>query len=111
MGGLICRENYMPLARMAMYNKGSRYLAPLSGNHSAHSLRGSVFCIVLQPVRPTGNDVGRLGRHWPGAVAVLSRGSAIIGPLGQYLAGPLYDEEGMLAGRMPDPNPARLLIT
>jgi nitrilase len=102
-GGLICWENFMPLARAAIYESGVEiYLAPTaddseswheSARHIARESRAFVLsCCVFQrassypdgiPLAP-GDDL--LGRG----------GSAIIAPTGEYLAGPLWDEEGVL---------------
>ena len=57
-GGLICWENYMPLARMAMYRKGVEiYIAPncrfkrrMDRHHETHCAGRALFCIRLQPV-------------------------------------------------------------
>lgn len=103
-GGLICWENYMPLARMAMYSKGvDIYLAPTADARETWqatvrhiALEGRCFVLscnqfVTREMMPKDwEDIG------PGPEPFCRGGSAIIGPLGQYLAGPLYDEEGIL---------------
>jgi len=117
LGGLICWENYMPLARTALYAQGvDVYLAPTWDNsdvwvptlrHIAREGRtyviGVTSCIRAAdlpsdlPGRaalyrdPAGPSDGGDGDDW------LSRGnSTIIGPGGEVLAGPLIGEEGVL---------------
>ena len=106
-GGLICWENYMPLARMAMYSKGVEiYLAPNSDprdswHHTLCHIACEGRCFVLGCDQFTTKDM------FPSDLAgiedlknqpdIMCRGgSAIIGPMGDVLAGPLYDEEGIL---------------
>ena len=102
-GGLICWENLMPLARAALYESGlDIYLAPTADDeepwqrsirHIARESRAFVLsCCVYQRASSYPDDV---------AIAdgpdLLGRGgSAIVGPDGEYLAGPLWDEEGIL---------------
>jgi len=115
LGGLICWENYMPLARFSLYESGVEiYVASTADDGDAwqatlvHIARESRAFVVAPshfqraasypadfPLREelTGLDV--IGRG----------GSAILGPDGGYLAGPLYDEEGILYAEL---DPARL---
>jgi nitrilase len=103
-GGLICWENYMPLARMAMYGKGVEiYLAPTADARDSWlatvrhiACEGRCFVLsanqfVVRSAWPS---------DWeplPEGTEILCRGgSAIVGPLGDLLAGPLYDVEGIL---------------
>ena len=102
-GGLICWENLMPLARAALYESGlDIYLAPTADDdepwqrsirHIAREARAFVLsCCVYQRASSYPADV---------AIAegpdLLGRGgSAIVGPDGEYLAGPLWDHEGIL---------------
>ena len=103
-GGLICWENYMPLARMAMYSKGvDVYLAPTADGRDSWqatlqhiALEGRCFVLgcnqfVAREMMPP--DWEELA---PGPDVLCRGGSAIVGPLGQYLAGPLWDREGIL---------------
>jgi nitrilase len=104
MGGLICWENYMPLARMAMYMKGvDIYLAPTADSRDTWQAtiqhiaqEGRCFVLgcnqfVTREMMPADwEDIGA------GPAQFCRGGSAIVGPLGQYLAGPLYDQEGIL---------------
>jgi nitrilase len=106
-GGLICWENYMPLARMAMYNKGVElYLAPTADARDTWqaTLRHIACegrCFVLGCNQYMTKDM------YPGDLKELKElneqpevmcrgGSAIISPLGKVLAGPLFDQEGIL---------------
>ena len=102
-GGLICWENMMPLARFALYERGVElYLAPTADDseewhysirHIAREARAFVVssCSFQRassypPDVPLADGAELLGRG----------GSAIVAPDGSYLAGPLWDEEGIL---------------
>lgn len=106
-GGLICWENYMPLARMAMYSKGVEiYVAPTADSRDSwqSTLRHIACegrCFVLgcnQFVTKTMYPADLAGvEDLETLPEILCRGgSAIISPLGEVLAGPLYDQEGIL---------------
>jgi nitrilase len=106
-GGLICWENYMPLARMALYGKGVEiYLAPTADARDTWqaSLRhiaceGRCFVLganqfVTRAMYPEGLPCLD---ELEGSPEILSRGgSVIVGPLGDILAGPLFDREDLL---------------
>jgi nitrilase len=106
-GGLICWENYMPLARMAMYRKGVEiYLAPTADSRDTWqaTLRHIACegrCFVLGCNQFVTKDM--YPADLPGIEELANQpevmcrgGSAIIGPLGDVIAGPLYGEEGIL---------------
>jgi nitrilase len=107
LGGLICWENYMPLARTAMYAKGVEvYLAPTAdARDSWHATLRHIACegrcfvlgcnqFVTKDMYPP--DLEGI-EDLAGQPEVLCRGgSAVISPLGEVLAGPLYGEEGVL---------------
>jgi len=106
-GGLICWENYMPLARTAMYAKGvDIWTAPTwdNGDNWVSTLRhiareGRVYVIGVGTVL-RGSDVPQdvPGRElWGGEEDWANDGhSAIVDPDGAILAGPLVGEEGIL---------------
>ena len=104
MGGLICWENLMPLARMALYQQGIQiYLAPTADarttwlpilQHIAQESRCFVLCA---------NQYFRKSDYpdpWQELAQVeedcCPGGSAIVSPLGEVIAGPLWDKEGVL---------------
>jgi nitrilase len=102
-GGLICWENFMPLARFALYETGIElYLAPTAEDeerwhdtmrHIARESRAFVLsCCVFQRASSFPDDVPLAD----GDELVGRGGSAILAPDGSYLAGPLWDEEGIL---------------
>jgi nitrilase len=108
-GGLICWENYMPLARAAMYEQGidvllaptwdNSHLWPLSMQHIAKEGR----CYVLGITScQHGSDVpadlpGRDVMYSDHPDDWMSRGNTIIvDPSGHVLAGPLTGESGIL---------------
>jgi nitrilase len=106
-GGLICWENYMPLARVAMYAKGVEiYLAPTADDRERWqatmrhiALEGRCFVLSANQVYkresfPADLEVIAELDTWPDQLC--HGGSAIYGPLGDCLAGPLWDEEGIL---------------
>src|SRR3954451_24629646 len=115
LGGLICWENYMPPARFALYDSGIEiYVASTADDGDAwqstlvHIARESRAFVVAPshfqraasypedfPLRDLLDGIDVIGRG----------GSAILGPDGAYLAGPLYDEEGMLLAEL---DPTRL---
>jgi nitrilase len=115
LGGLICWENYMPLARFSLYESGIElYVASTADDGErwqatlVHIARESRAFVIAPshfqrssaypddfPLREAIEEHDVIGRG----------GSAILAPDGSYLAGPLYDEEGILYA---DLEPARL---
>jgi nitrilase len=113
MGGLICWENYMPLARFALYESGVEiYIASTADDGDAwqatlvHIARES-RAYVLSPCHfqraSSYPDDFPLASELDGAGLLGRGGSAILAPDGSYLAGPLYDEEGILYAEL-DPS-------
>jgi nitrilase len=117
LGGLICWENYMPLARFAIYESGVEiYLASTADDGDSwqatlvHIARES-RAFVISPSHfqrassyPESFPLAALLRE-AGSDMIGRGGSAILAPDGSYLAGPLYDEEGILYAEL---DPARL---
>lgn len=111
LGGLICWENYMPMARMAMYGKGIEiYLAPTADARERWqatlqhiALEGRCFVLgcnqyVTRDMYPSDLEIEDELEAWP---ELLCRGgSAIYSPSGDCLAGPLFDEEGILSAEL-----------
>jgi len=109
LGGLICWENYMPLARMAMYQKGVEiYIAPTADSRDEWTstmqhiaLEGR--CFVL------GCNQYYTKSMYPEKFKSLVQdekekmcegGSIIVSPLGKILAGPLFGEAGCLIAEL-----------
>ena len=105
-GGLICWENYMPLARFSLYESGVEiYVASTADDgddwqatlvHIARESRAFVVAPAhFQRVSSYPDDFPL--KDELASLDVLGRGgSAVLGPDGSYLAGPLYDVEGIL---------------
>jgi len=105
-GGLVCWEHWMPLARQAMHDGGERiHVAVWPTVHEMHQIasrhyafEGRCFVLAAGSILHARDLPGELRR--PDGLAddalVLRGGSAIIGPDGQYVAGPVFDEETIL---------------
>ena len=105
-GGLICWENYMPLARFSLYESGVEiYIASTADDSDewqatlVHIARES-RAFVVAPChfqRGTSYPEDFALRELLDGAEILGRGgSAVLAPDGSYLAGPLYDAEGIL---------------
>jgi nitrilase len=114
-GGLICWENYMPLARFSLYESGVEiYLASTADDGDAwqatlvHLARESRAFLVAAShfQRSTSYPADFPLRTELAGLEIIGRGgSAILAPDGSYLAGPLYDQEGILYAEL---DPAHL---
>ena len=109
LGGLICWENYMPLARMSMYQKGVEiYMAPTADarerwNHTMVHIALEGRCFVLgcnqyitksmYPEKYQSLVSEEQEEFCPG-------GSVIVSPLGKVIAGPLYGQAGALVAEL-----------
>jgi nitrilase len=107
LGGLTCWENYMPLARAALYARGIEiYLAPTWDNSDIwvpsmqHIAREGRMFVIGVNFCMRGSDVPEdvpAREIYGGHDDWLSKGnSVIVGPSGRILAGPLIGEEGII---------------
>jgi len=110
-GGLICWENYMPLARMAMYQKGVEvYLAPTADARDSWqatlrhvALEGRCFVLGCNQFMTKSMYPADLveAENLSSLPEILCRGgSAVISPSGEYLAGPLFNKEEILLAEL-----------
>jgi nitrilase len=116
MGGLICWENYMPLARFSLYESGVEiYLASTADDgdswqatlvHIARESRAFVVAPSHFQRASAYPDDFPLRELIEGLDVIGRGGSAILAPDGTYLAGPVYDEEAILYAEL---DPTRLL--
>jgi nitrilase len=118
LGGLICWENYMPLARYSLYAWGVQiYLAPTwdNGEPWLSTLRhiakeGRVYvvgCSIAMRKQDIPDRLEFKAEYYSGVGEWINKGdSAIVGPDGKFLAGPLNAEEGILYAEL-DPRQMR----
>lgn len=107
-GGLVCWEHWMPLARQALHDSGEDIHAALWPTvHDRHQVASRHYafegrCCVLAvgavmraSSLPAELDVDRRRVH-SAADLVLRGGSAVIGPDGEYLVPPLWDRPAVI---------------
>jgi nitrilase len=108
-GAAICWENYMPLYRAVLYQKGVQlYCAPTVDDRESWipTIRHIAFegrCFVLSACQFARRsdypedypaDTPAVGSGDTAAVLIRG-GSAIVDPTGRFLAGPVYDQEAV----------------
>jgi len=102
-GGLICWEHWMPLARMAMHQSGEQIhvavwptvneMAQLASRHYAFEGRCFVLAVGLM-MRTT--EIPAELPHEVKETWVERGGSCIIGPAASYIVEPVYDREQLI---------------
>lgn len=110
LGAAICWENYMPLFRQAMYGKGVEiWCAPTVDDRDQWqatmrhvALEGRCFVISANQYLTRADlpdDVHPIQGDAPETV-LINGGSVIVSPLGDVLAGPSRDGEGVLLAEL-----------
>lgn len=107
-GAAICWENYMPLLRTAMYAKGleiwcaptvdDRDIWQASMKHIAYEGRNFLVS-SCQYQAPPSNGSCR-DQAWPKDKPLIRGGSVIISPMGEIIAGPIYNEERLISAEI-----------
>ena len=105
-GGLICWENRMPLARYHVYRGGPQiWVAPTADDSDGWlasmrhiAIESGAFVVSVPQFIPSSAFPGDFPVPLPADKEVFGRGgAAIIEPgSGEVIAGPLYDEEGIV---------------
>lgn len=109
LGGLICWENYMPLARMSMYRKGLEiYIAPTADAREQWistmrhiALEGRCFVLgcnqyFTRSMYP--EEYRKLVD--PATEEICLGGSLIVSPLGEIIEGPLFGSSGAVIAEL-----------
>jgi len=107
-GAAICWENYMPLLRTTMYAKGldiwcaptvdDRDIWQASMKHIAYEGRNFLVSACQYQVPPSNG--GSKDQTWPKDKPLIRGGSVIISPMGEVIAGPLYNKEGLISAEI-----------
>ena len=104
-GGLLCWENRMPLARWQVYESGVQlWLAPTADDSEGWiasmrhvAIEAGAFVVSVPQHIPASAFPDDFPLALPDGVDVFGRGGVcVIGPNGDLLAGPVYDAEAML---------------
>jgi nitrilase len=111
-GGLICWEHWMPLARQALHESGEDvHVAVWPMVHERHQLasrhyafEGRCYVLAVGAVMRAAALPAELEPHpdiVPSADAwVLRGGSAVIAPDGSYVVEPIYDREAVIVAQL-----------
>ena len=108
-GGLICWENYMPLARLSLYKKGVQiYLAPTADARETWistmkhiACEGRCFVLGCNQFFRKSDYPDEYLKYVDLPLEDICRGgSVIVSPLGEVIEGPLWDEEGVLISEL-----------
>ena len=111
-GGLVCWEHWMPLARQALHDSGEdSHVAVWPTVYDRHQLasrhyafEGRCFVLAAGSVMRAGSLPPELEleptRVAPDSPFVLRGGSAIIGPDGEYVVPPLWERPGILVAEL-----------
>jgi predicted amidohydrolase len=104
-GGLICWENRMPLARYAVYRTGPQiWVAPTADDSDGWlasvrhiAIESGAYVVSVPQYIPRAAFPDDFPAELPDKEVFLRGGAAIIEPTeGDVIAGPLYDEEGIV---------------
>ena len=112
LSSLVCWEHWMPLARQALHDSGEQIHVALwptvKEMHQVasrqYAFEGRCYVLAAGSILRASDTPPEL--TLPAELAdapetlVMNGGSAIIAPDGRYLAGPLWDEEGILAAEL-----------
>jgi nitrilase len=105
-GGLICWENRMPLARYSVYRSGPQiWVAPTADDSDGWlasmrhvAIESGAFVVSVPQYIPRSAFPDDFPAELPDRAVFGRGGAAIIEPAGgNVIAGPLYDEEGIIA--------------
>jgi len=107
-GAAICWENYMPLLRTAMYAKGieiwcaptvdDRDIWQTSMCHIAYE--GRNFLVSACQFQPPPVEGIIKDHDWDKDRPLIRGGSVILSPMGEVIAGPLYNREGLVSAEI-----------
>jgi nitrilase len=114
LGGLICWEHWMPLARFAMHAKGEQIhiaawpelpeVHQLASRHYAFEGRCYVLCVgsyMTSADLPADFELAEaMGANGGGVAELVPGGSGIIGPDARWIAGPVAGEEAIVYGEI-----------
>ena len=104
-GGLICWENRMPLARWQLYQGGPQiWVAPTADDSESWiasmrhiAIEAGAFVVSAPQHIPRSAFPSDFPLEIPTDAEVLGRGGAcVVSPIGEVIAGPLYDTEGIV---------------
>ena len=105
LGGLICWENRMPLARWRVYEGGPQiWLAPTADDSDGWlasmrhiAIEAGAFVVSVPQFIPAAAFPADFPLRLPEGLEVFGRGGAcVVAPSGDIVAGPLYDGEGIV---------------
>lgn len=109
-GGLVCWEHWMPLARQAMHEQGEQiHVAVFPTVHEMHQItsrqyafEGRCFVLAVGLIMKTADLPPELSKDAKAdsGELVLRGGSCIIAPDGGYVVEPFYDEEKILTAEI-----------
>jgi predicted amidohydrolase len=111
-GGLVCWEHWMPLARQTLHMSGEHIhvavwpmvheMHQIASRHYAFEARCFVLAagLIMAPQELPLPSTQTPDRNERSADLLLRGGSCIIGPDGHYIAGPVFDEETILIAEL-----------